>query len=48
MLGMVYLGLPTVAGVVVWRSYRSAGARAGRGESLLPPGVERWEPDERE
>ena len=47
MLGMVF-GLPTVFGVLLWRTYRSAGARALRGEPLLPPGVERWEPGERE
>jgi hypothetical protein len=47
MLGMVF-GLPMLFGVLLWRTYRSAGARAGRGELLLPPGVERWEPGERE
>ncbi|HVS18012.1 MAG TPA: hypothetical protein VMT18_05380 [Planctomycetota bacterium] len=44
MLSMVF-GLPAVFGLLVWRSYRSAGARARRGEALVPPGVERWEPD---
>ena len=47
MLGMVF-GLPTVFGVLLWHTYRSAGARVRRGEQLLPPGVERWEPDERD
>lgn len=47
MLSMVF-GLPTVFGLVVWRSYRSADARTERGEELVPDGVERWEPAERE
>lgn len=45
MLGMVF-GLPTVFGAVLWHSYRSAAARERRGERLVPPGVERWEPGE--
>lgn len=46
MLGMVF-GVPLALGALMWFSYRSAAARAGRGETLVPPGVERWEPDER-
>ena len=43
MLAMVF-GLPTAFGLLLWRSYRSADARSARGEELVPPGVERWEP----
>jgi hypothetical protein len=42
MLAMVFL-IPAVFGWAVWRSYRSAGARAARGEPLAPPGTIRWE-----
>ena len=42
MLGVVF-SLPVCFGFVVWRSYRSAGARARRGEILGTPGAERWE-----
>jgi hypothetical protein len=44
MLSMVF-GLPTVFGLLLWRSYRSAAARTRRGEELVPPGAERWEPE---
>lgn len=47
MLGMVF-GLPTVFSVALWRTYRSADARALKGETLVPPGVERWDPRARD
>ena len=43
MLSMVF-GLPVVFGALVWHSYRSAAQRRARGETLVSPGVERWEP----
>jgi hypothetical protein len=46
MLTMVF-GVPATLGAVLWFSYRNAAARAGRGEPLVPPGVERWETRER-
>ena len=42
MLAMVFT-IPTGFALVVWRSYRSAAARAARGEPLAPPGAIRWE-----
>ena len=45
MLAMVFL-LPSGFGLLVWRSYRSAGQRAARGEPLAPPGTIRWEGDD--
>jgi hypothetical protein len=45
MLAMVFL-IPTSFAWVIWRSYRSAAARAARGEPLAPPGAIRWERDE--
>lgn len=47
MLAMVF-GLPVAFGLLLWRTYRSAAARAARGEELVVPGAERWEPDELE
>jgi hypothetical protein len=46
MLGMVF-GVPSALGALAWFSYRSAAARAQRGELLTPPGVERWEARDR-
>jgi hypothetical protein len=45
MLSVVF-GLPVAFGLLVWRSYRSAAARAARGESLGTPGKLRWTPGE--
>ncbi len=41
MLSMVFL-LPAVFGFVIWRSYRSEGERARRGEATSTPGALRW------
>lgn len=41
MLGMVFL-LPVAFGFVIWRSYRSEGERARRGEAVSTPGTLRW------
>jgi hypothetical protein len=45
MLSVVF-GLPLVFGLLIWRSYRSAAARAERGEVLGTPGAVRWTPAE--
>ena len=42
MLAMVF-SLPLVFGLVVWRSYRTADARAARGEDVSTPGTLRWD-----
>jgi hypothetical protein len=44
MLSIVF-ALPTVFGLVIWRSYRSEGTRAARGEAVSHPGAIRWRPD---
>ena len=41
MLSVVF-ALPVVFGLLIWRSYRSAGARSARGELLGTPGALRW------
>ena len=43
MLSVVF-SLPLLFGFVVWRSYRSAEARARRGEPISTPGALRWTP----
>ncbi|MCY3000393.1 MAG: hypothetical protein NTV21_01090 [Planctomycetota bacterium] len=44
MLSMVFL-IPVGFGLVVWRSFRTAGERQARGEQLYTPGAKRWEAD---
>ena len=44
MLAVVFL-LPLGFALLIWRSYRSAGRRAARGEPLRPPGTIRWDGD---
>jgi hypothetical protein len=46
MLAMVFT-IPSGFAFLIWRSYRSAAARAARGEPLAPAGTIRWEPEER-
>lgn len=41
MLSVVFT-LPLAFGFLVWRSYRSADARARRGEPISTPGALRW------
>jgi hypothetical protein len=41
MLGMVFT-IPAGFALLVWRSYRSEGARAARGEDVATPGALRW------
>jgi hypothetical protein len=47
MLGMVF-AIPTVFGLVVWRSFRSETARRARGDHVGTPGALRWTAGERE
>ncbi len=42
MLAVVF-GLPLVFGLLVWRSYRVARARAAAGEAYQPEGKLRWD-----